>query len=103
MSDTITMKFKVLGFIWTGDDQPIAISVSPKQHPDQVLYLQSPDLTQMVHERAAERGISVGEMVDILNADIPQPPALATWQWNSLSQEQYEYPRRPFRGMGFNL
>lgn len=88
--------FKVFGYIWRGDDQPITISGVWDQHPDQPMYLQSPQITEGFRKQAAERGISIGELVDEVNATIPTPKPDVTWKFDALSKEQLDYTLRLF-------
>lgn len=88
--------FRVFGYIWRGDDQPITISGVWDQSPNQPMYLQSPQITEGFRKEAARRGISIGELVDELNADIPRPEPVATWKFDALSKEQLEYTLRTF-------
>jgi hypothetical protein len=74
MSDELHVhKLRIHGYIWRGDDQPITMSVTSDQYPDKLVYMQSPQITEGFRKQAARRGVSVGELVDEVNAQIPRP------------------------------
>ncbi len=83
--------FIVHGFIWIGDDKPIQLSGVFKEFPDKPVYMSADNITGAIRRKAAERGVSMGVIVDELNAAIPQPEPIAEWRFDNLSEEQFNY------------
>ncbi len=85
----IAVKFTIEGYIWHGNDRPVTISVYSPEY-QRSFYMRIGGLTDKLRARAAEKGITLGELVDELNAKIERraPPPLVSLSWTSLTAEQ---------------
>lgn len=93
MSKDVTLKGKILGFVWTSDDQPIKASVVFDHQPDRIMYISGSFIDETFKRKAAERGTSVGEMVDEVNSQIGIPIGRngVLWNLDALTSEQLDY------------
>jgi len=93
MGETITYSIddirEVIGIIWNGDDKPLLFSVFIKGVVD-IVYAESALANRRIRERALAEGISLGDMVDKLNAELNERDkrrGLPTVTWQIRGEE----------------